>query len=308
MKKIAVFLTLCIACLVGMMAVFPEDATRAAFAIERFRSGLEHKSIVMHGETWHYLDGGPAEAPVVLLLHGFGADKDNWTRFSKELTGRYRVIAPDLPGFGESTRRTDRDYSLPAQSDWLHDFAAALNLDRFHLGGNSMGGHAAALYTYRYPAQIESLLLIDNAGITSPDASEMQLALDRGENPLLTDSVEDFDRLLQFVSYKQPFVPWPAKRILAQQYFQNSAFNRRVFDSYKNDRAIGLEARLAEIRQPVLIIWGEFDRVLDVSSIDVMRPLLPQAEVVIMQDTGHIPMLERPQQSAAHYLEFLEQL
>ena len=305
MKEVAIFLTLCIACLVGLMAAFPEDATRAAFAIERFRSGLEHKSVVMDGETWYYLDGGPTDAPVVLLLHGFGADKDNWTRFSKKLTDRYRVIAPDLPGFGETARRLERDYSVSAQSDWLHDFAAALKLDRFHLGGNSMGGHTAAFYAYRYPSQIESLLLIDNAGITSPNASEMQLALERGENPLLASSPEDFDRLLGFVSYKQPFVPWPAKGVLAQRSFENSAFNRRVFDSYENARAVSLEPILADIKQPVLIIWGEFDRVLDVSSIDVMRPLLPQAKIVIMQDTGHIPMLERPQETAAHYLEFL---
>jgi pimeloyl-ACP methyl ester carboxylesterase len=308
MKKVAIFLTLFIASLIGLMAAFPEDATRAAFAIERFRSGLEHKSIVMDGETWHYLDGGPTEAPVVLLLHGFSADKDNWTRFSKKLTDQYRVIAPDLPGFGESARHFERDYSVSAQSDWLHDFAAALKLDRFHLGGNSMGGFIAAFYAYRYSSQVESLVLINNAGITSPNASEMQLALERGENPLLTSSAEDFDRLLGFVSYKQPFVPWPAKGVLARQSFEDSAFNRRIFDSYKNARAFGLEPILADIKQPVLIIWGEFDRVLDVSSIDVMRPLLPQAKVVIMQDTGHIPMLERPQETAAHYLEFLGSL
>jgi len=308
MKKVAIFLTLFVACLVGLMAAFPEDATRAAFAIERFRSGLEHKSIVMDGETWHYLDGGPAEAPVILLLHGFAADKDNWTRFSKKLTDQYRVIAPDLPGFGESARQLERDYSVSAQSDWLHDFAAALKLDRFHLGGNSMGGHIAAFYSYRYSSQVESLVLIDNAGITPPNASELQLALERGENPLLTSSAEDFGRLLGFVAYKQPFVPWPAKGVLAQRSFEDSAFNRRAFDSYKNSRAVSLEPILADIKQPILIVWGEFDRVLDISSIDVMRPLLPQARVVIMQDTGHIPMLERPQETAAHYLEFLGSL
>ena len=140
---------------------------------------------------------------------------------------------------------------------------------------------------------------IDHAGIGQ------QLALERGENPLLTSSAEDFDRLLGFVSYKRPFVPWPVKGVLAQQSFENSTFNRRIFDSYKDTRAVGLESILADIRQPVLIIWGEFDRVLDVSSIEVMRPLLPQAKVVIMQDTGHIPMLERPQETATHYLEFL---
>jgi hypothetical protein len=100
MKKVAIFLTLCGACLVGLMAAFPEDATRAAFAIERFRSGLEHRSVVMDGETWYYLDGGPTDAPVVLLLHGFG----------------------------ETARRLERDYSVSAQSDWRHDFASEMQL------------------------------------------------------------------------------------------------------------------------------------------------------------------------------------
>ena len=59
---------------------------------------------------------------------------------------------------------------------------------------------------------------------------------------------------------------------------------------------------------PVLIVWGEYDRFLDISSVDVMRPLLPQAEVIIMNDTGHIPMLERPSETAAHYLGFLERI
>ncbi len=65
---------------------------------------------------------------------------------------------------------------------------------------------------------------------------------------------------------------------------------------------------LDQIEVPVLIIWGEYDRILDVSSIERMRPLLPQAEVIIMEDTGHIPMLERPAETAEHYHQFLTQV
>lgn len=306
MKKIALVLLLLVAALVSLMAVFPETATQTAFSLERFRSGLEHKTIVMDGSTWHYLEGGPQEAPVLLLLHGFGGDKDNWTRFSATLTDAYRVVAPDLPGFGESARQPERDYALAAQREWLASFAQALNLDTFHLGGNSMGGHIAALYTHRYPQQVESLGLLNNAGIDSPSSSEVRLAVERGENPLLVSSPDDFDRLLGLVAFKQPFLPWPAKGVVARTAFENAGFNRRIFDRYKEDRSIGLEPILPDIKQPVLIIWGEFDRVLDVSSVDVMRPLLPQARIVIMKDTGHIPMLERPAETAAHYRAFLE--
>ena len=308
MKKIVLLLLLALLSMVGLMAAFPEDATELAFALERYRSGLEQKSIDLDGATWQYLEGGPAEAPVLLLLHGFGADKDNWTRFSSTVTKRYRVIAPDLPGFGESPRLAERDYSMAAQRDWLAEFVDALRLDRFHLGGNSMGGHIAALYAHEYPERVESVVLIDNAGIDAPNPSEMQLAVERGENPLLVSSPDDFDRLLDFVSYKRPFIPWPAKGVLARRSFRDADFNRRIFEQYKRDRSSGLRPLLADIDQPVLIIWGEFDRVLDVSSIDVMRPLLPQAQVVIMKDTGHIPMLERPAETARHVLNFLATL
>jgi len=304
-KSFAIVIALVLACLVSLMAVFPEQATRAAFSLERLRSGLEQKTVVIDNDTWHYLEGGPEEAPVLLLLHGFGGDKDNWTRFAGALTDDYRIIAPDLPGFGDSERQPNRDYSLPAQRDWLAGFAEALDLDSFHLGGNSMGGHIAALYVHQHPQQVESVALFNNAGIESANPSEVLLAVERGENPLLVSSPEDFDRLLDVVSHKQPFIPWPAKGVLARTAFENSEFNRRIFDRYKEDRSIGLEQILPDIKQPVLIIWGEFDRVIDVSSVDVMRALLPLAMVVIMKDTGHLPMLERPAETAAHYRAFL---
>ncbi|MGB5492219.1 MAG: alpha/beta fold hydrolase [Woeseiaceae bacterium] len=305
MKKVALFLALCVACLAGWMAVFPEDATNAAFALERFRSGVEHKTVVVDGETWHYLEGGAVDAPVLLLLHGFGGDKDNWTRFANSLVDSFRVIAPDLPGFGESNRRYDQDHSLRAQRDRVFAFTEVLRLERLHLGGNSMGGHIAALYAHRYPRQIVSLALFNNAGVTSPDPSEVQLAAERGESPLTLSSPADFDRLLDLVSHKRPFIPWPAKDVLAKRSFANSTFNRFFFDSYMADRPVGIESLLPDIHMPVLILWGEYDRVLDVSSVDVMRPLLPQAKIVIMENTGHIPMLERPGETAGHYLEFL---
>lgn len=308
MKKIILFLLVVAAGLVALMAAFPEDATRIAFSMERQRSGLEARTLEFDDQTWHYLEGGDANAPALLLLHGFGGDKDNWTRFARTLVDEYRVIAPDLPGFGESARDPGGDYSLAAQSAWLHRFVTVLQLDVFHIGGNSMGGHIAALYTHRYPQQVASVLLLNNAGVESPKPSEMWLAVQRGESPLILSSPQDFDRLLGLVSHKKPFLPWPAKGVLAQRAFDQADFNRRIFDQYKDDRSVGLEPFLADIDQPVLIIWGEHDRVLDVSSIDVMRPLLPQATVVVMEDTGHLPMLERPQETAAHCLDFLASL
>ncbi len=306
MKKLLMYLVILVVGLIGLMALFPEETTKLGMNAERSKSGLGYKTAVIGDETWHYLEGGPKGAEVVLLIHGFGGDKDNWTRFSKSLTGSYRVIAPDLPGFGESAKHPDWDYSLPPQRSRVNGFVQALGLGQFHVLGHSMGGHLAALYTHKYPGQVLSMALFNNAGINAPDESDMQRALAKGQNPLVVDSLEDFDRLLAFVSYKKPFVPWPVKGVLAQKAMDHAEFNQFIFESYISDRSSGLEPVLTDIENPVLILWGEFDRILNVSSVNVMRPLLPQAEVVIMKDTGHVPMLERPAETAALYLGFVE--
>lgn len=291
---------------IGAMAIFPEQTAELGVAAERSLSGLSSKTVVVDGETWHYLEGGRKGAEVLLLLHGFGGDKDNWTRFARDLTGRYRVLAPDLPGFGESARKPDWDYALRPQRSRVHDFAQTLGLEQFHLVGNSMGGHLAALYTHAYPEQVLSMALFDNSGVTAPNESDFLRALAKGENPLLVDSIEDFDRLLAFASYKEPFLPWPIRGVFAKRALEHAEFNRHIFAALIGDNASNLEPILTDIEVPVLFLWGEYDRVLDVSIINVMQPLMPQAEVIVMKNTGHLPMLERPKETAMHYLGFVE--
>lgn len=306
MKKLLLLLLLLLGLGIAWLAMNPEQATQMGVEAERKRSGLVHKKRKIAGETWHYLEGGPKDAEVVLLLHGFAAEKDHWTRFAAGLTDTYRVIAPDLPGFGESARHADWDYSLKPQRERLARFVEALNIESFHLAGNSMGGHLTGLYTHKYPEQVLTMGLFNNAGIKEPKLSEMGQAVARGENPLVISNVDDFDRLLAFVSHKKPFIPWPVKGVMAQRAVDNAEFNQFIFESYRSDRYSGLEDLLGQIRQPTLVLWGEYDRVLDVSIVDAMRPLLPQAEVVIMEDTGHIPMLERPAETAEYYRAFID--
>jgi pimeloyl-ACP methyl ester carboxylesterase len=301
-----IYLLILVAGLIGLMAVFPQATAKLAIKAERSRSGLTYKTIVIDDETWHYLEGGPADADVLLLLHGFGGDKDNWTRFSKYLTGSYRVIAPDLPGFGYSTKHADWDYSMSPQRGRVNGFATALGLEKFHIAGNSMGGYLAAMYSHKYPGQVRSLALFNNAGINAPNESDMQRLVAKGKNPLIADSLAGYDELLAFVAYKKIFLPWPVRGVFARGTMRQAELHRSIFDSIQSDLSSGLESVLADIESPVLILWGEYDRVLDVSSVDVMRPLLQQAEVVIMKDTGHLPMIERPAETAEHYLKFME--
>lgn len=292
----------------GWVGLHPDDTARWLIDAERARNGLTAKTVVVDGEVWPYLEGGKRGSPAILMIHGFSADKDNWTRYAGAFVENYRVIAPDLPGFGEQSRDPGGDYRLGTQVQRLRAFTQAVGLESFHMVGNSMGGHMTALYALAYPQQVHSAALFDNAGINSPVQSDMRRQLEQGVNPLLTQSVDDFDRVIRYAMEVPPFLPWPVKPFKAREALAARDFNAYIFGQISSDRASGLEDRFAQISVPVLVLWGRQDRLLDVSSVDVMKAKLPSARVVIMEDTGHMPMVERPLETARYHLGFIRSI
>lgn len=305
MKKLIAGLIFALIGSAALLYLSPAAQLASLQLIERQRAGLSLKQISVGDLNIHYYEGGPSSAQTILMVHGFAANKDNWLRFARYLSQDYRVIALDLPGFGASSRPAG-SYDVGTQTERLASVIDALGIEPLHLIGNSMGGHISALYAARYPGKVLSLALLDNAGITAPQPSELLQRLQRGEaNPLVVRNVEDFQRLLAFIFVEPPYLPESLKGYLAEQASASSAHYDLVF-RHLVERYIPLEPELPRIQAPTLIIWGAQDRVLDVSSIDVMRPLLRKPSVVIMADTGHAPMIERPQQTADHYRAFLQ--
>lgn len=302
-KKILIGLGALVAALFVVYFFFPGRMFTVLARLERGSAGLHLKSINAGG--WHtpYLEGGAGES--ILLIHGFGGDKDNFTRFAKFLTPRYHVIAPDLPGFGENERREKENYSYSNQLKRLVQFADALQLTRFHVAGNSMGGHLAGLLAHELEDRVISVTLIDNAGFHEPNMSERDKLMKKGINALLVNSVEDFDNLMGFIFFKKPFVPGPIKSYFAGRAVMNRAFNEKIFGEISQERYL-LESRFAGVTEPVLVIWGDTDRVIDVSATTVMKKINPGITVKIMKEMGHSPMLERPEETAKIMLEFLD--
>ncbi len=276
---------------------------RRAMSFERGRADLEIKRAEVGKFHWVYSEGGEGE-PVV-LIHGFAGDKDHWTRMARFMTDRYRVIAPDLPGHGENDRLPDESYTIPEQAKRLHDFLHSIGLSRFHLAGNSMGGGISTYYASEYPEDILTLGLFDSAGVKSPKESELAAYLRRGENPLVVGSREDFDRLTAFTFVEAPYIPGVIKDYFVDRAIANRAFNEKIFSDISRDRQ-NLESRLTKISARTLILWGDTDRVIDPSAADVFHKGIKNSQVVIMKACGHGPMIERPQETAAHYRAFLE--
>ena len=286
---------------IGIKKIISSFLFTLARRAERGSAGLREKSIQVDHYKIVYVEGGIGET--VLLLHGFGGDKDNWTRFSKHLTKKYHAIAPDLPGFGESSQIWSDQYDIAAQVRRLHQYTEKLDLKKFHLVGNSMGGLIAGVYAAMYPDEILSLGLLDPGGIIDREPSQISLELERGNNPLIVESVSDYDKLLDFLFVKPPFIPGPVKSYLAEVAVRSKDFNKKVF--IEANPGNQLETTMGEIRAKTLILWGDTDRVFPASSAPVLQKGIENSKVIIMKDCGHLPMIERPGETAKYYLEFI---
>ncbi|MGE9764457.1 alpha/beta fold hydrolase [Pseudomonas sp. PDM20] len=305
MKKALLALLLAIAVTAGVLYAFPSTLLATAQYVESARARLSTNSLQVDDLDITYYEGGPDKAQTILLIHGFGADKSNWPRFARFLTKDYHVIAVDLPGFGDSSKPANISYDVGTQAERLADFMREQGIGRFHVVGNSMGGHIAALLAARHPQEVLSVGLFDNSGVIAPHPSELFERLKNGENPLVLRSVDDFPALLDFVFVQKPPLPSRLQDYLAERSLERSAFNGMVFQQLR-ERYIPLEPELPKITAPTLLLWGDRDRVLDVSSIDVMKPLLKKPSVAILRDCGHVPMIERPEETARLYLDFLQ--
>lgn len=170
-----------------------------------------------------------------------------------------------------------------------------------------MGGQIAGVFAARYPQDVKTLWLLAPGGVLSAKTSELGELVKKGENPLLVDNTEDYDRLLDFVFVERPAIPRSIKRYLTRHAIQHRAFNAKVFKEIQEGR-LALEGVLKGLPVPTLITWGDHDRLLDVSGGEILKSVMPDAELVVMKNTGHAPMIERPEDTAAGFLRFQEKV
>ncbi|MBF0452580.1 MAG: alpha/beta hydrolase [Candidatus Magnetomorum sp.] len=272
-------------------------------AIERFRSGLTLKTIDIENQKISYLEGG--EGDTVLLVHGYTASKEIWIRFAKILKDQYRVIAIDLPGHGDSTASLNHSYSIHSQVQYLNQIIDKLGLEKIHLVGNSMGGSISLSFTKTFQAKVKTLALFNSGGVTSPQPSEFQKLLKQGKNPFIVKNIDEFNALTDLSMSSPPFFPWPVMSVMYQKYIDRFQINQKIYTDISRELWKS-EHVLKTIDVPVLILWGADDRLIDVSCVEIFNKNIPNSTAVIMEKTGHCPMLEKPEEAARHYLDFLQ--
>ena len=282
----------------------PELAIRAEFAKQRMLLGADSVSLVVDGHRIVYADlpGDHPDAPIVVLVHGFTGSKENWYRMARALRGRHHVVMPDLPGWGQSDRKSDADYGFLAQSERLAGFVRAIGKGRaVTLVGHSMGGGIVALTTANHPELVSRVALLDAAGVRFAD-NDFGKAVLAGRNPFAVHDSASLERYLSTVFHvreARPWLPWPATWLYIAYRRREAPFEQRVLGRIGRSEERFLPGTAsAKIDQPALLLWCREDRVIDPSALQLYAKTMPHASQVLLDDCGHMSLMERPGEAA----------
>jgi len=243
---------------------------------------VRSKGVVLRDDTVvHYLEAG--QGPALVLVHGLGGSSAVWRDDIGTLAKNYRVIAPDLPGYGKSDRPR-ADYSIDYYSAMLKDLIDALGESKVAIAGNSMGGWIAAVFTLDNPGNVSHLILVDSAGLhresyptVSPNPSTKEEL-----KSLLLALYADPSRVTERMINDQ----WEYRRDIR-------ATVQATLDSLKTRMPL-LDSRLGDIKVPTLIIWGKQDAIVPLEVAGQFAKGIRGSKLVVIDKAGHLPQAEQP--------------
>ena len=269
------------------------------------------RSIEIEGTAVNFAEIG--EGPPIVFVHGLGGCWQNWLENLPDFAAAgYRAIALDLPGFGHSPM-PEWEISIPAYGRLIDEFCRRLNLHSAALVGNSMGGFIAAETAISQPDWIDHLVLVSAAGVSHATMQKRPVAaLTRAMNLLNPLTLR-----LTNSGLRRPGV----RQLAFQGVFRHPQRIRRELLYEFSGSAIGAPAfvpsvisltgydfldRLSRIAVPTLLIWGCDDLVVPASDAAGFRDRIPECELQVFDDCGHVPMAERPQRFNRTVADFLQ--
>jgi len=264
--------------------------------------------IEIDGMNVHYQRKGKGHP--LILVHGFSGQVWNWRAWMKELPNDFELIAMDLPGFGLTGPHPKRAYSTEMSIKFLDDFLTKIGVDTFHIAGNSMGGGIAWAYTLAHPERVKKLVLVDASGY--PRDSKQ------------TKTISGF-KILQYKFLHGLITKITPRSIIKQSlegtYVDQKFANEKEVDLYmdmirrEGNRQVLIDrtktprknrsGEIKNIQHPTLIMWGDKDIIIPVSNAQKFHQDLPNSELVIYPNVGHLPMDEVGAQSAKDVRQFL---
>ncbi|WP_375203422.1 alpha/beta fold hydrolase [Hyphococcus sp.] len=269
-----------------------------------------------NGLRVHYRDQGNKAGVPIVLLHGNSASLHTWEPLVHRLGDEYRMITLTLPGHGLTGPNANHDYSAKGMHEALELVLTATGVERFVLGGNSMGGWLSWRYALDNPDKVDALLLLDASGMPLREgekAPPLNLAFRLLSHPAgrfllrqytprmaLEKSLRETVSIEDFIDDAMVDRYWELYRLPGNR----EAAGKR----FMVDREPHFADRVGEIAAPTLIIWGEEDRLIYVTAATTFDERMPNADVIIYDGVGHIPMEETPDMTAADINAFLDRV
>ncbi|WP_225563000.1 alpha/beta fold hydrolase [Rhodanobacter sp. DHG33] len=283
----------------GSYLFAPQWLLSANYAREAMAAKLDKKSVQAGDTRWSYYEGG--NGPTIVLLHGFADSKTVWLDVAKQLTPHFHLVIPDLPGWGESSRDMDASYNIDNQADRLQAFVQTLDLGHFMLVGHSMGGAVAGVYAAEHPEHVSALALLDSFGLKFNENAFARESL-AGKDPFAFSDRDGFWRATDLVFAKRPEVPGRFVDVFVANNVKDHAFMAKVFDELREpSQYLAVQNRLDKLTMPVLGLWCNGDKVIDISAMDSLRNGLvhaPGISASTLIGCGHMPQMEKPEETA----------
>lgn len=276
-------------------------------ASERSSAGMKKKSLTLDFGKMAYHENSVKSEKTLVMIHGFGGNKDNWNRMVALWDGKYHVIAPDLPGHGESVSSKTLGYTTAQQAQRLETFLKAKEAKNIHIVGHSMGGAIALRYVKNNAENVKSLILIDAMGMHKTK-SDGDLLVERSEKNPLYDvcTKERFETLVDYSMHKTSHIPSLFKEVMFEEKCERKALEKILYEGMFQD--VKLDAIVKNITVPTLIVWGEKDRIIHPNNGKLFHETIKNSQLSVFEDIGHIPLLEDPKRTAETIDGFLEEI
>jgi pimeloyl-ACP methyl ester carboxylesterase len=263
----------------------------------------EHSRFIeVDGVNVHVQEAGPADAPVMILIHGFASSNLVWSRVLLELAEQgFRVVAPDLLGYGYSAKPRDLEYTIQRQAKMVVGLMREMGIERARVVGSSYGGAVAATIALDYPKLVEKLVLV--GAVTNNRPTRYMLMRLFGSpvigdvlSPLLVGSRRLLRMRMKRV-YDRHAWPMDERRVEARHLpLRTRGTHRAIIRTVRRWDAERVSRDAHLITQPSLILWGDRDREVPLADGRRLHEEIPNSRLIVFEECGHLPHEEYPEE------------
>lgn len=251
-----------------------------------------------------YLEAGAENDRHILFIHGLGSSADRWLDIPERLSKRFHTIALDLPGFGKSSKSSTIEYTIQSFRDTIFEFLNEISIDgKTSIIGHSLGGYIAAEVAIENQDLLEKLVLIDSSGMLTEPTPLLEEYLQAAINPTTTNVRNVFE---QMVADPERIPSSLVEAFISRIEEPNAKYSFSSTLEHSAKTQIGTE-RLQKINKvPTLILWGIEDTVIPPEHSRIFKENISNSQVEIIEDSGHAPFAEKPDQVYKLLDEFLK--